>query len=224
MLVTGDAAVAHQLTYLFLVILKHNFEVVSTFQRAAEHTIDMAAKDIVFVHIPDDCSGEIEAIEAMAAIDRKPIIIVIRNHDSACGIDAFLAGADDVVEWPCPLHELAARISVRLGHDLTEANLDQQNIEWETEAYLADRAKLTTVEAQVLRVLYSHQGEIVTRDDLSMAIDGRPWDYGDRKFDVHVAKIRKKFSQVFGSEISVSTVRSSGYLLSTENSNSLDKV
>jgi two-component system, OmpR family, response regulator len=63
--------------------------------------------------------------------------------------------------------------------------------------------------------LFSHDGQIVTRDDLSYAVDARPWRYGDRKFDVHVAKIRKKLLDSFGSQMSVSTVRSSGYCLST---------
>ncbi|MFC6639655.1 DNA-binding response regulator [Sulfitobacter sp. JBTF-M27] len=217
---TNDPSVAHPLTYLFLIVLKHKFETISTFQKIAENGIDQATKGVVFVHIADDCNGKIEAIQSLNSLDKKPIVIVIRDRECICGTDAFFAGADDVVEWPCPLHELAARVAVRLGHPLDQDNLQNLNVEWETEAYLADRAQLTTVEAQILGILYRHQGEIVTRDDLSQAIDGRPWQYGDRKFDVHVAKIRKKFSQAFGSEISVSTVRSSGYLLLTETQDS----
>ena len=219
MLVADNAAIVHPLTYLFYVILKHDFEVLPTFQKISERGIDLSSKDVLFVHIPNECDSEIKAIKSLNTLDKKPIIIVTRNHDNNRGIEAFLAGADDVVEWPCPLHELAARVSVRLGQGVDQGSPQDQNIEWETEVYLSNRAQLTTIEARVLRILYSHQGEIVTRDDLSEAIDGRPWQYGDRKFDVHVGRIRKKFSQAFGSEISVSTVRSSGYRLLTENKN-----
>ncbi|KKN39508.1 hypothetical protein LCGC14_0742560 [marine sediment metagenome] len=70
-----------------------------------------------------------------------------------------------------------------------------------------------------MRVLYAQDGKIVSRDEMSLAVDARPWRYGDRKFDVHVAKLRKKLSKSFGDGISVSTVRSSGYRLCTGGAN-----
>jgi len=37
------------------------------------------------------------------------------------------------------------------------------------------------------------------------------WVYGDRKFDVHITKIRKKLRDAFGERYVVETVRSAGY-------------
>lgn len=134
-----------------------------------------------------------------------------QSRDGA--VKAFLAGADDVAQAPVGLKEFALRMAARLGPEgsgLTGCKLDLA-ADWETEADIALRAGLTEAEARVVSILLGGSGRIVTRDELSHAIDRRPWDYGDRKFDVHVAKIRKKLSQAFGSRISVSTVRSSGY-------------
>jgi len=217
LLVTRDPALAHPLKYLFLVILKHRFETISSFQKISELEIDLSTKSVVLVHVPRECDGEIQAVDRLKSLDKKPVIIVLRERENNCGIDAFLAGADDVVQWPCPLEELAARVGVRLGHVLDREHFRNGKVQWETEAYISERAQLTTVEAEILRVLYSRQGEIVSRDEMSHAIDGRPWQYGDRKFDVHVGRIRKKFSREFGPEISVATVRSSGYRLLTVN-------
>jgi DNA-binding response OmpR family regulator len=90
--------------------------------------------------------------------------------------------------------------------------------DWTAEAYVADFANLTTAEAQILRILMAKDGRIVTRDELSLALDARPWRHGDRKFDVHMAKIRKKLLATFGSNLTVSTIRSRGYRLSTNGS------
>lgn len=56
-------------------------------------------------------------------------------------------------------------------------------------------------------------GQIVTRDTLSLAIDNKPWSYGNRKFDVHVARIRKKLDSAYGGDLKLRTVRSAGYQL-----------
>lgn len=90
-----------------------------------------------------------------------------------------------------------------------------QEANWDAEAHIAAQAGLTMAEAQVLRVLIRRDAQIVTRDDLSHAVDGRAWRYGDRKFDVHVAKIRRKLHDTFGPQVTVATIRSSGYRLST---------
>ena len=148
-----------------------------------------------------------------------PFVVVLGFEE--CGMSAeqaFLTGAHDVIRMPCSLQEIALRLRARIGMKNSPEDealfLDASN--WDEEAYIVGRAGLTDAEAQIAHVLISHSGEIVSRDALSFAIDGRAWDYGDRKFDVHVAKIRKKLTGVFGDHISVQTVRSAGYILSID--------
>jgi len=212
LLVTRDPKLRNALNYLFSVALKHHFE-------ASDCLKDLQArfsgKDAVFVHMTSKCTQSLELITQAKSMRTAPVVIVLQGEKADLGAQAFLAGADDVVTWPCSLHELAARLFVRLGRPLDQTNLPIDKISWETEAYIAERAGLTLSEAQVMRVLYHRDGQIVSRDELSLALDDRPWRYGDRKFDVHVAKIRKKLSDSFCSGVSVSTIRSSGYRLVT---------
>lgn len=215
MLVADDTALINTMNYLFLVILKYRF---ATFTKPAEVARRDSRQDwpgLVLVYAREDDAEALSLIEAMKSDSGSAVVIALQDDGSGFGAQAFLAGADDAVEWPCSLYELALRFMRRLGLPLRKNAELISTANWETEAYIADRAGLTTSEAQVMRVLFHQEGQIVSRDDLSMAVDGRLWRYGDRKFDVHVAKIRKKLSDAFGSSMSVSTIRSMGYCLST---------
>ena len=75
------------------------------------------------------------------------------------------------------------------------------------------RLNLTPAETKVLRILASRQGQIVTRDELSRHLYGTPWTYGDRRFDVHVTKIRRKLRDEAGGMLRLRTVRAEGYTL-----------
>lgn len=213
-LVTTDPALRNALSYLFSVILKHSFEIIDSSEDGYDEVALSLAPQVLFVHDGADPDAALALIET-AKRQGKSVVIALHDGASHFGAQAFLAGADDVVQWPCSLHELALRMFSRLGLDPKENAAAVIDANWETEAYIAAQAGLTTAEAQVMRVLFSHDGQIVSRDDLSFAVDDRPWRYGDRKFDVHVAKIRKKLTDAFGGRMSVATVRSLGYCLST---------
>lgn len=148
-----------------------------------------------------------------------PFVLVLdRGEFSDEGDEAFFHGADEVIQVPFSLRSLALRLRARIGLLNSDKGLEilRESQNWDSGAYIANHAGLTAAEAQIAHVLISHNGEIVSRDALSQAIDQRPWDYGDRKFDVHVAKIRKKLTVAFGDHVSVNTVRSAGYKLTID--------
>jgi len=166
----------------------------------------------------DGMRGEcLDLIRQAAEMEQRPVIFVIEpSNPSDCAVKAFAAGADDVIRRPFDLRELAYRFLIRLNRRDDIQKVAQDRLDWDAEIFLAHEAHLTTVEAQVLRMLIHKDGDIVTRDDLSHAIDNRPWQYGDRKFDVHVAKIRKKLNAAFGSTIEVQTVHAAGYQMNVD--------
>ena len=222
LLVSRERALINALSYLFKVVLKHSFETMEGMKAARTRLAHSGSEDAIFVHLSGKRNREIELIKVAKSANPGRVVIALYTGDPELGVSAFVVGADDVVAWPCNLHELAVRLLVRLGLPLDQTSLPNGDVSWQTEAYIADRAGLTISEAQVMRVLYSHEGNIVSRDSLSLAVDARPWRYGDRKFDVHVAKIRKKLSDSFGTKVSVSTIRSSGYCLVTEGPKTFD--
>ncbi len=219
LLISSDGTLINALNYLFSVVLKHEFVVVEGWTDAKEFLARNRSLTSVFVHLPEYSGEALELSRLAKSGETEPVVMVLHSGEPDLEVSAFFAGADDVMVWPCSLRELAVRLFVRLGRSLDNELLQAGNVSWDTESYIADRAGLTTSEAQVMHVLYLHDGEIVTRDDLSFAVDARPWRYGDRKFDVHIAKMRKKLSDSFGDKVSVSTIRSLGYRLVTVGSN-----
>ena len=49
-------------------------------------------------------------------------------------------------------------------------------------------------------------------DELSQHLYGRDWDYQDRRFDVHIGRIRRKIRDTFKGLYAIQTIRSAGYM------------
>ncbi|MFC2970515.1 response regulator transcription factor [Acidimangrovimonas pyrenivorans] len=145
------------------------------------------------------------------------VIFLDRQSRPDIGADAFAAGADDVARLPFSIREFGLRLRARLGDAMPlrpEAAVPRVMLDGDSRLISADSretVQLTPSEAEVMAVLIRRGGEIVTRDALSQAIDNCAWVYGDRKFDVHITKIRRKLRTAFGERYVVRTVRSEGY-------------
>ena len=215
LIVDGDASTALSVRHLFQVICGESAEILESTEALKAYAQDIGWPQVVVLgRIPD----QQQVIADLKAAGAPFVLALVQSETDAEEADALLAGADDVVRSPFSLRVLAARLRTRVGLMDTPEGLEilRDAGGWDSGAYIAHHAGLTSAEAQIAHVLISHSGEIVSRDVLSFAIDQRPWDYGDRKFDVHVANIRKKLTVVFGDHIAVSTVRAAGYKLTID--------
>lgn len=70
---------------------------------------------------------------------------------------------------------------------------------------------LPPAEARMLHLLMSRQGEVLSRDDLTLGACGREWSPGDRTVDVLVARLRKRLPRDIAEIV---TVHRLGYVLS----------
>ncbi|MGR3571045.1 winged helix-turn-helix domain-containing protein [Brevirhabdus sp.] len=120
--------------------------------------------------------------------------------------EAFAAGADDVLHSNGHPSEFDARLALRLR---------QARPATPRTAYLS-RMALTPAEAAILQCLGARPGEIVSRSALAQEIGEADWSYGDRRFDVHIARIRRKLRDHYGEKIRVRTIRAQGYLLESD--------
>lgn len=208
----SDAKLRIAVSYLFSVVLKKSFYIAPNPESAATLLGQDPRNVLLLLGLHDAEATSLDLIRSASVLDPKPTIIVFDlNETPDFGTKAFRAGADDVVRRPFGLQELAFRLRVRMRPLLSMCTRMDEVANWDAEAIFAEKAGLTAVEAQVVRLLVQRNGEIVTRDDLSNAIDDRAWQYGDRKFDVHVVKIRKKLRDAFGTNVTVKTIRSAGY-------------
>ena len=213
-----DPVVVTSLTYLLSVILKCDVSAVTDPRDFVVGGGRNASLDVLFVYVDPSDQSAIDLVRAMRDLELSTIVIALLKDLPDMGARMYEAGADDVVHWPADLKEIALRLRHHMRESWSPGAEIDLAADWEAEAYITGRAGLTTAEAQILRVLMAKDGQIVSRDELSMAVDARPWRHGDRKFDVHMAKIRQKLSEAFGENVTVFTLRSRGYRLTTTGS------
>lgn len=145
---------------------------------------------------------------------KAPVLILTARdawHQKVAGIDA---GADDYLTKPFHIEELLARVRALIrragGHAsvLLECGplvLDSRAGRLSVEGLAVP---LTSHELRVLSYLMHHQGEVVSRTELTEHIYAQDFDRDSNTIEVFVARLRKKLPEGL-----IETVRGLGYRL-----------
>lgn len=167
---------------------------------------DKPRAGVLVAGMRDAVVGPIEVADLRRNLPDWVIIVVDHVGTAHSSADALASGADDVLRFPFAAQEFEARVALRMR----QAGMAENSMALRT-PFLAN-AQLTPVESEIMRILMSRKGQIVTRNHLAQRLDRSEWLYGDRKFDVHITRIRKKLKAAFGDRYLVQTIRSQGYL------------
>jgi two-component system OmpR family response regulator/two-component system response regulator RstA len=73
---------------------------------------------------------------------------------------------------------------------------------------------LTTAEFDLLWLLVSHAGTILTRDEINTSLRNIEFDGLDRSIDMRISRLRRLLQDDPSKPIRIKTVRSKGYLFS----------
>jgi two-component system KDP operon response regulator KdpE len=129
-----------------------------------------------------------------------PIIVLSVREQEAQKVEAFTLGADDYVTKPFGMAELLARIAVALRHR-TQAATDEPvfrtgdlvvDLARRTVAVGGREVKLTPTEYDVLRVLVTHAGKVLTHQVLLRLVWG-PGSVNDTHYlRVYIGQLRQK--------------------------------
>ena len=178
----------------------------------------MPALIILDLNLPDTSGLDIcRIIRANPNTHKIPIIILTQTASEVDMVLAFELGADDYVLKPFGTRELLARVKAVLRRcrsiDTTQMirvgplTIDNENYE----AFRNDvKLSLTLKEYELLKLLASSPGKVLTRDFLLDRIWGYDF-YGEtRTVDVHIRHIREKLGE--DAEL-IQTVRGVGYKL-----------
>ncbi len=144
-----------------------------------------------------------------------PVLLVTAKETLEDKRAGFKAGADDYMVKPIDMEEMLLRVEALLrrsnisGEHLLRAGKTELNTEALTVTSPAQTLVLPQKEFQLLHTLLSHPGKIFTRQALMDEIWGYDSDTDFRTVDVHIRRLREKFSD--SEDFSLETVRGLGY-------------
>ncbi len=150
---------------------------------------------------------------------RTPILILTARGEEGDRVLGLDLGADDYVSKPFSLRELLARVRALLrrtqaaGTLLDELRVNDVFVDFRSyEARKGGvRLEMTRREFQVLRVLASRRGEVVSRSELLDHVWGLEVYPTTRTVDNHIASLRAKLEKDPAEPVHILTVRGVGY-------------
>lgn len=167
------------------------------------------------------------ATEIRQLNQRVPIIFLTARGQAEDRVTGFKSGCDDYITKPFSSEELELRIGailrrcrttevnsqpVPLNHDsvflLGKYTFDSFNHELRIDG---KRIGLTTKEVELLRVLYSHKNQLITREKTLKTVWGSDNYFIGRSMDVFITKLRKYLKD--DPDISIVNVHGTGFRL-----------
>ncbi len=162
-----------------------------------------------------------------------PIIMLTARTDDLDQVLGLEMGADDYVGKPAKPRVLLARIRALLrrvsetGTVAAEEGLTEEPVRLQFNDLVVDRSMreawlndssidLTSAEFDLLWLLSSNAGRVLSREEIFTALRGIEYDGQDRSIDVRVSRIRPKIGDDPIHPRRIKTVRSKGYLFVKE--------
>lgn len=153
----------------------------------------------------------------------SPILMLTARDDDIDEIIGLELGADDYVKKPVEPRLLLARIRALLRRadqhsaispDLTCVSFGTLSIDRTSRRVLLDGApiELTTGEFDLLWLLASAAGTVLSRESILASLRGIDYDGLDRSIDVGISRLRAKLQDTSTPPERIKTVRGKGYL------------
>jgi two-component system OmpR family response regulator len=221
LLIEDDRSMASALAYA----LHHTYEVDGANNgRLALYKIDTERYDIIVLNpnLPD-IRGIIICQQLRARGLRTPILILSDDDKIMTKINLLDAGANDYLTKPFSLGELTARLRV-LGRKAQEQQaitpllqpLSAHGIVLDRQTYSVSRDGVSILlrrkEFDILAYLLEHNGQVVSREELSRYLwptSDSPWT---NTVTVHIKSLRDKVDRPFPQAL-IQTVHGRGYKL-----------
>jgi DNA-binding response OmpR family regulator len=193
--------------------------------RDGEEALAVARRELPDLVILDLMLPRLDGLEVCRALRRDrdvPIIMLTARESEVDRVVGLELGADDYVVKPFSVRELMVRVKNLLRRSAPRPAEPAQQV-LQAGALRVDGARreaqwngtaldLTAQEFDLLRILASHRGQVLSREQLLTHVWGYEY-YGDlRVVDAAVKRLRAKLRRVTALEI-VTTVRSVGYKL-----------
>jgi len=198
------------------------FEVLSAAN--GQEALELFAQSDVEIVLLDVMMPQMDGFETLRRLRQQsdvPVLMVTARNDDIDTLLGLELGADDYLAKPYNPRELVARIRAVLrrhqapskprSSSFSDICLDSQ---MHRATVAGEPLTLTQTEFQILAVLINHSQQVVSKQQLSEQVLGRPLEIYDRSLDVHISNLRKKLSH---SQVKIATTRAVGYHLEINN-------
>lgn len=203
------------------IALKNSNYIVSAFENAKEFykKLDELVPDLILldVMLPDESGYDIvRKLRKRSATQDIPIIMVTAKTTEMDMIKGLDGGADDYIKKPFSIMELITRVKALLRRTAKEEpkllKLDDLVIDHERHVVTVNNepVDLTYKEYELLRLLMSSQGIVMTREVIMRSVWDTDFEGETRTVDMHIKTLRHKLGD-YGSRIK--TVRNVGYVI-----------
>jgi len=156
---------------------------------------------------------------------RGPILMLTARDEDPDQILGLELGADDYIPKPAEPRVVLARIRACLRRGAAGAAAPQERDEFVFGRFRINRAartvhlgteeiSFTTAEFDLLWLLASNAGTILSRDDIQSKMRGIEHDGLDRSIDMRISRLRKRLGDDPDTPARIKTVRAKGYLFS----------
>jgi two-component system response regulator QseB len=182
--------------------------------KAGLNAVKQEHYDLVILDLGLADGNGLEFLKVFRGDQSQPVIILTARDTIEDKIQGLDLGADDYLPKPFDANELQARIrallrrsSGRSTNELIygELLLDQQA---RSITYQGQAVNLSRREYNLLEVLLSNQGKVMSRTNLEQALYNWDQDIESNTLEVHIHNLRKKlFSKL------IKTVRGVGYMV-----------
>jgi DNA-binding response OmpR family regulator len=143
-----------------------------------------------------------------------PVLILTARADEVDTVIGLDAGADDYVTKPFRLAEFLARVRALLRRRGTESST-VQGVRVDARArraWIGDtELDLTTKEFDLLNLLVSEAGKVVTREQIMRDVWDSKWWGSTKTLDMHISWLRRKLGDDAQNPRYISTVRGVGF-------------
>ena len=203
------------------IALKNSNYIVSAFENAKEFykKLDELVPDLILldVMLPDESGYDIvRKLRKRPATQDIPIIMVTAKTTEMDMIKGLDGGADDYIKKPFSIMELITRVKALLRRTAKEEpkllKLDDLVIDHERHVVTVNNepVDLTYKEYELLRLLMSSQGIVMTREVIMRSVWDTDFEGETRTVDMHIKTLRHELGD-YGSRIK--TVRNVGYVI-----------
>ncbi len=224
LVVEDDASLAN---WIIDYLISQDFQV--SLANRGDHAIEMIEADqpdLVLLDINLPKKDGFDICREVRKHYQKPILMMTARDDEMDEVLGLELGADDYITKPLRARALLARIRRLLRRSLPslsekssdKINIGQLSIDLSSRTTkISDQVvSISSNEFDVLWLLASHVGEVLSREFLIQNLRGIEYDGFDRSTDILVSRLRKKLGCNAQGQQRIKTVWGKGYLLCPE--------